>query len=63
MKDFLANRLFNCTIKEAQNLGICIDCKQPYRFTSELGHKEYRISALCESCFDQIFDEEPDMEA
>ena len=44
------------TIEEAHEAGLCIQCKQlalPNCY-SEAGKREYRISGLCEKCFDEI---------
>lgn len=52
---------FGISTHEAWKRGICICCKEDWRNNTytELGEKEYRISALCEYCFDilTIFDE------
>jgi len=48
------------TLEEAHKCGICIECKQPAlsRCYSTEGRKEYGITALCELCFDQLFEYE-----
>lgn len=46
------------TTAAAIEQGICINCKQPPTFYSDDGRREYRISALCEPCFDEITKEE-----
>lgn len=56
-KDGMATDLYNMTVKEAVEKGICIDCKKPSTFSSEAGRKEYPISGLCEPCWDKIFEE------
>ena len=56
LKSNLAKDLFGMTKKEAIKKGICLDCKQPamsYCY-SDAGVREYKISGLCEKCFDQI---------
>lgn len=56
-KDDLARDMFGITKDEAQQLGVCIRCKQPItpkNIYSPAGHREYVISGLCELCFDFI---------
>ena len=60
MKEFqdnLAKQLFGVERSEAIRQSICVDCKQPahQRCYSPAGLKEYRISGLCEVCFDKLF--------
>lgn len=57
----LAKDLYGMTKSEAHTQGICIQCKQPPRFYSAAGEGEYKISGLCEYCFDEIC-KEPDGE-
>jgi len=55
-KDNLAKELYGETTEEAHKVGLCIQCKQlalPNCY-SEAGKREYRISGLCEKCFDEI---------
>jgi len=58
--DNLSNNLYGQTIGEANKTGLCISCKKPamQRCYSSAGRKEYRISGLCEMCFDEICGEE-----
>ena len=46
---------------EIENKIVCLDCKKPFTFGvnifSEDGRKEAKISGMCESCFDDLFDE------
>lgn len=40
----------------------CLDCKEPFKmnvniFTQD-GHREVRISGICEKCFDSYFEDE-----
>lgn len=56
-KDDLSNSLYNMTTKEAIEKNICIQCKKPPQFYSEAGKKEYKISGLCEYCFDKNTEE------
>ena len=68
LADGLSKELFNLTPSEALQQGICISCKKPI-FCSEgekaekeghiysvAGQNEYRITALCEYCFDKAFE-------
>jgi hypothetical protein len=59
LKDELAKSAFGVTKKEVQDKGICINCKQPAlpKCHSEAGKREYRISGMCEECFDKLFGE------
>ena len=56
LKDRLAKNTFGITKKEAQTKEICVGCKEPAipKCYSEAGIREYRISGLCEKCFDKI---------
>lgn len=57
-----AKELYGITKEEAHEKGICVDCKEPAlpKCYSVAGRDEYRISGLCEQCFDAMFtDEEP----
>lgn len=57
-KDDLGKLTFGMTKSEAHSKQICINCKKPVRFWSLEGMKEYRISGLCEYCFDDITEED-----
>jgi len=50
--------IFGITKKEAIKLHICINCRQKPKFYSDAGFREYRISALCEPCFDKTTEEQ-----
>jgi len=52
--DKLALVAFGMTQREAWSKGICIECKQPAlsKCHTGIGCNEYRISAICEECFD-----------
>lgn len=56
LKDTTAQSAFGMTKAEAVNKGVCLNCKQPPKFYSYEGRKEYGISGLCEYCFDDICD-------
>ncbi len=53
-KDKLARKLYNMTVAEAVEKGVCIQCKKPPTYVSEAGRREYPISGLCEPCFNDI---------
>lgn len=59
-KNELAKELYGQTAAEAQAVGLCIQCKLPAipRCYSPAGRKEFQISGLCETCFDEICKEE-----
>ena len=56
LKDKLSKE-YNMTVSEAINRGICISCKEDWRnkYYSDAGRREYKISGLCEICFDNMF--------
>ena len=70
--DEFAKGVYGMTAAEAQEKALCICCKQPVfvlaadgtskynpeLFYSPAGKKEWQISAVCEKCFDNMFDEE-----
>lgn len=55
-KEFMANKAFGMTKKEAHAKDICVCCKEPWqpKTYTQLGRKEYQISGLCEECFERI---------
>lgn len=55
-KDRMAKKLFGGTVTEAHETDCCIKCKEPAleKCYSAAGKKEFRISGLCELCFDEI---------
>ena len=55
-KDNLAFDIYGMTKSEAIKKGICIQCKEPAipKCYSNAGIKEYKISGLCEKCFNEI---------
>lgn len=57
LKNALSQELYGTTFAEVYEKGICIQCKQPAipKCYSEAGRREYRISGLCEECFDENF--------
>lgn len=70
--DRLAKDTYGMTREDAHTRGICIRCQEPalvmaadgtskYNpelFYSPAGRTEWSISAMCELCFDSLFDEE-----
>lgn len=64
-KDNLAREACGITAAEAWAKGICIDCKQPAapKCHTDAGRGEYRISAMCEECFDKMFEEDEEEES
>ena len=56
LKDTMAKDLYGQTVEETTTTGLCIQCKKPAleRCYSEPGRREYKISGLCEVCFDEI---------
>uniref|UniRef100_A0A6M3KYN1 Uncharacterized protein n=1 Tax=viral metagenome TaxID=1070528 RepID=A0A6M3KYN1_9ZZZZ len=63
-KDRLAIDLYGQTTAQATQTDLCIQCKEPAldKCYSDAGRSEYRISGLCEQCFDNIFEEEDNAE-
>ena len=63
LKDDLARDAHGITAQEAWAKGICINCKEPAlpKCYSEAGRGEYRISATCEKCFDEMFADEDEL--
>lgn len=70
-KDELSERVHGITMTEALKRRICVNCKKTIRpgnsrslnpgvIYSSAGLDEYRISGLCEYCFDEITKEEED---
>lgn len=53
-KDALAEAIFGTRTSDAIDAGRCVRCKRPPTFTTEAGRREYRITGLCEPCFDLI---------
>ena len=56
LKTNMAKSLFAMTKAEAHVKGICINCQEPalQKCYSDAGREEYRISGMCELCFDEI---------
>ena len=51
-KDNLSKLTTGMTTRDGHTKGVCIQCRNPPEFYSEMGRKEYGISGLCEFCFD-----------
>ena len=58
--DALGREAFGLTRESAWDRGICIRCEKPATFRTAEGRREYRISAICEPCFDRMFKEDND---
>jgi hypothetical protein len=59
VNDF-SRKLFGMSQERAIALGICLSCKEHAmsKCYSDAGKKEYKISALCEECFDEMCGED-----
>jgi hypothetical protein len=56
LKDSMSKELWGSTVAVVIPSGLCIKCKEPAleKCYSAMGRREYRISGLCEQCFDEI---------
>jgi RNase P subunit RPR2 len=55
----LAMFLFGMLPEEALKANICVNCKEPaITFRDDVSKKEYKISAFCQTCQDEMFDSE-----
>ena len=54
IKDAMSKLTFGVTLTESWARGTCVDCKEKATWYSAAGEREYKISGLCESCFDKI---------
>lgn len=54
-KDSLSMAACGMTAQEAWAKGVCVSCKEPAlaKCYSDDGRAEYRISGMCEACFDE----------
>lgn len=52
--DVLSKKLFGRTRAEAHAAGVCIRCGKPPGSLEEADAREYSISALCPTCWDEI---------
>ena len=52
----MAKEIYGKTKSEALESGLCISCSEPAipKCYSEAGREEFKISGLCEICFDEI---------
>ena len=68
-KDNLCQAVHGISMSDAQSVNICVECRSkihnctkdaltPGGIYSEAGQSEYRISGLCEHCFDTIVHED-----
>ena len=55
-QDKASKEIFGSTQEEALIFGLCISCKEEAlpKCYSKAGKREFRISGLCEMCFDEI---------
>lgn len=56
LKDNLSQELYGTTTEAAIASGLCIQCRRraEQHCYSNAGLREFRISGLCEECFDSI---------
>ena len=59
MENFLSGfttQMFGTNYTECKDNNQCITCGEPAdNFTDELSRKEFQISAMCQTCQDNIF--------
>lgn len=57
--DQMGEELYGLHPDDAIAQGICLECRQPAlkNCYSDAGRREFYISALCEKCFDKMFEE------
>lgn len=55
-KDYVSVQAYGITKQQAHDNGICVNCKQSVRgkVNNDIDYREYMISGLCPSCFDNI---------
>lgn len=51
----LTMEIYGMTKAQAHEQSVCIKCKQPPAHRNELDAREYAISGICGTCFDNIF--------
>lgn len=56
MKEEMSKSVFGTSLSDAWSKGICVNCREQAlpKCYSDAGRAEYRISGLCEKCFDSI---------
>ena len=59
LKDDMAKDLYGTTVEESTKKGLCIQCGEEAlpKCYSDAGRREFKISGLCEKCFDEMFQE------
>ena len=59
LKEQLDHTVYGMSREEAWRQGVCISCRRHWTkgTYSTSGVNEYKISALCEQCFDKIVDD------
>jgi len=58
-KNDMATAFFGMSREDALAKGLCVKCHQVAypKCHSNAGYREYKISAICEECFDKMFEE------
>jgi hypothetical protein len=58
LKETFGKGIYGLSPTDCKEKGICISCKEPAipRCHTEAGRREFYISALCEECWDKIFE-------
>lgn len=58
-KNNLSAATFGMSVEEGISKGICINCKEEAlpKCHSDAGRREFKISGLCEVCWDEIVGE------
>jgi len=54
LKNDISRQAYGMIPAEAIAKGICISCHKPPTFSTEAGRREYKISGMCEPCFDKL---------
>jgi len=56
LKDTLSSNLFGIPLTRAIEIGVCVQCKElaAPRCYSPAGLREYKISGMCELCYDKL---------
>lgn len=57
LTELLADTIYGMGKTQAIRMNVCIACKQTPTFFSDAGEREYKITGICEKCFDEMFKE------
>ena len=59
IQEELMEKAYGKESKENREKGLCISCKEPAvaNCYSAEGKREYKISGLCEKCYDDLFND------